>query len=56
MPYMRYEALTCNILDQIYCGFTFNPSMHRMSHYKLIKGGYVGLTSNATFGYGAGAA
>ena len=43
-------------MDHVYCGWTFNPSLHRFSHYKTIKGGYVGLTSNMTYGVGAGVA
>lgn len=45
-----------NIVDPswIWGGFSFQPSVWRMSDYHLIKGGFANLTKDASRGMGAG--
>ena len=36
-----------------YWSWSLNPALRRMSHYKLLPGGFVGVTKNASYGKGA---
>jgi hypothetical protein len=33
-----------------YAGFSFNPALKRMRDYKIIPGGYAGVTKNRSYG------
>jgi hypothetical protein len=37
-----------------WAGFSFNPSVNRMADYRLIEGGFSGISQNMSFGLGAG--
>lgn len=45
---------TVNHFNSYFSGFSFWPSVYKMSHYRLIEGGYNFATFNLSYGKGAG--